>query len=130
MKDMKEIAEYYDVHGERHSIIMNDYEDKMIVINHDSESATFLYDDWNKNFLDDFAKLLVSIDSISCDEGFIDIVIGCFDEMLDGETYMTHEEYGQALGKMADEHSGYILDQFYEQIIEFDLWSARFDIVC
>lgn len=120
---MHEIAEYYDTHEYRFSVCLTDHDEMMVIVGYDGKSVQFLYDDWDCNFLDEFAKVLISIDYITCDDAFVDIVLSSWDEMLDGESYMTSDEMSMAISKLWDEHESYILSCLLSDI-ECDLYNA------
>lgn len=121
---MKEIAEYYDTRGYRYSVCLADQDELMVIIGYNDKSVKFLRDDWDCNFLEEFAKILISIDYITCDHAFVDIVLSAWNDMVtDGETYMTGAEMSKVISVLWEEHENYILYCLINEI-EIDLYNA------
>ena len=119
---MNTIAEYYDFHGYRHEILISEDTALFVDLNMDRETSRFISDEYMHNIGYEMSAMLNQISYITCEEGFAEIVLFSYEDLVKYE-YMSTEEYGRVIGLLDDEHHDFILDTLLHDI-EIELLNA------
>ena len=119
---MNTIAEYYDFAGYRHEILISEDTALFVDLNMDRETSQFISDEYMHNIGYELSAMLNRIDYITCEEGFAEIVLFSYEDLVKYE-YMTPEEYSRVIGLLDDEHHDFILDTLLHDV-EIELHNA------